>query len=916
LLEEALDMDATDPRTYEREVVLRDGESLLVRALRPDDKQLLTDLFQRMGPRSIRHRFMGAKTRLSDAELTYLTEIDFRSHVALAAISRRGGAERIAGVGRYIWTDPRGEKPAEAAFAVGDADQGRGIGTILLEHLAAIAAAGGVAWFQADVEADNGAMMDVFEDSGFAVGRSLESRIYHVTFPTRGTERFLAASLERERRAAAESLRALFEPRSVAVVGASSRPATIGRALIDNLIRAGFGGPIYPIHPTAGEIAGRSCFSSLSACPGPVDLAVVAVPARSVEATLLEAAQIGVRGAVVISSGFAEIGGDGRAVERRLREIARGAGMRLVGPNCMGLLNTDPKVQLDVTFSPVAPPPGNVSMLSQSGALGLAIIDHARRLDIGIAQFISVGNKADVSGNDLLSYWMDDPRTQVIALYLESVGNPRKFARLAPQVARKKPIVAVKSGRSAAGTRAASSHSAALASVDIGVDALFAQAGVIRTTTLEELFDVVALLSSQPVPAGRRVGVVTNAGGPGILLADACEAHGLSLPSLAPETVDRLRGFLPAQAGLSNPIDMIASASPEQYERAIEVVAGDPAIDALVVIYVPPLVTRPEEIAAAIARGAGKVPADKPIASVFLSARGTPPVLSSGPRGKIPSYSFPENAAIAIAHATRYGEWRRRPCGEVMHLDSDREREVRSAIGEARGEPPQKRWLEPDAALNLLARAGIRVAAWRRTEPRAEAAADAASEIGYPVVLKAIAPDLLHKTEAGGVALALASREAVLAAAGSMSARFAAAGALIEGFLVQEQVRAGVEALVGITQDPSFGPLIVAGLGGVQVELLRDVAVRLTPLSDLDAAEMLAGLRAGKLLDGFRGAPPADRAALVEIVRRIAALAEIAPEIAELDLNPVIVLPDGQGAVVADARIRLSGAARLAPPDA
>jgi acetate---CoA ligase (ADP-forming) len=781
-------MTPEDPRTYEREVVLRDGESLLVRAIRPDDKERLVDLFRRMSPRSIRHRFMGAKTNLSRDELAYLTEVDFHAHVALVAISRRGGQDRIAGVGRYVWTDRRGEKPAEAAFAVGDADQGRGIGTILLEHLAAIAAAHGVAWFQADVEADNGPMMDVFEDSGFAVGRSLDSGIFHVTFPTRGTERFLAASLERERRAAAASIRGLFEPRSVAIVGASARPDTIGRALVDNLLHAGFAGPIYPVHPTASEIAGRTAYPTLAACPGPIDLAVIAVPARSVEATLDEAARIGVRGAVVISAGFAEVGGDGRAVERRLHEIARAAGMRMVGPNCMGLLNTDPAVKLDVTFSPVAPPPGNVSMLSQSGALGLAIIDHARRLDIGIAQFISVGNKADVSGNDLLSYWMDDPRTQVIALYLESLGNPRKFARLAPQVARKKPIVAVKSGRSAAGTRAASSHSAALASVDIGVDALFAQAGVIRTTTLEELFDVVALLSSQPIPAGRRVGVVTNAGGPGILLADACEAHGLSLPGLAPETLDRLRTFLPAQAGLSNPIDMIASASPEQYERAIEVVAGDPAIDALVVIYVPPLVTHPEEIAAAIARGAARVPADKPIATVFLSARGTPPALSSGPRGKIPSYSFPENAAIALAQATRYGEWRRRPTGEVLHLDTERERRVRDAISRA----PRGRWMEPDVALDLLGHAGLAVAAWRRTAAQPAAAADAASALGYPVVLKAIAPDLLHKTEAGGVALALASRDAVLAAASSMAARFATAGAALDGFLVQEQVRPGV----------------------------------------------------------------------------------------------------------------------------
>ena len=899
-------MTSLDARTYSREVVLRDGESLLVRAIRPDDKPRLLELFGRMSQRSIRHRFMAAKTSLSEAELAYLTEIDFRSHVALVAISRKGGGERIAGVGRYIRSSDRsGDRPAEAAFAVADAEQGRGIGTLLLEHLAAIAADGGVTEFEADVEADNGAMMEVFEESGFTVRRSLDSRTFHVTFPTRSTDRFVAASLERERRAAAASVRALFQPTSVAVVGASSRPETIGRALVDNLVRAGFAGAIYPVHPTAREIAGRPAFPSLSACPGPVDLAVIAVPARAVESVLEEAARVGVHGAVVISSGFAEIGGDGRSVEKRLREIARSAGMRMVGPNCMGLLNTDPAVHLDVTFSPVAPPPGNVSMLSQSGALGLAIIDHARRLDIGLAQFISVGNKADVSGNDLLSYWMDDPRTQVIALYLESLGNPRKFARLAPQVARKKPIVAVKSGRSAAGTRAASSHSAALASVDIGVDALFAQAGVIRTTTLEELFDVVALLSSQPVPAGRRVAVVTNAGGPGILLADACEAHGLSLPSLAPETLGKLRAFLPAQAGLSNPIDMIASASPADYERAIEVVAADPAIDALVVVYVPPLVTRPEEIAAAIARGAGAVPADKPVACVFLSSRGTPAALASGPRGKIPSYSFPENAAIALSHATRYGEWRRRPCGTVLHLGGGEEQRVRDAIAASRGDRAEKRWLAPDAALDLVTRAGIPVAAWRRTDPVPEAAAEAAVAVGFPVVLKAIAPELLHKTEAGAVALGLTSREAVLAAATAMRNRITATGVAVEGFLVQEQVRGGVEALVGITTDPSFGPLVVAGLGGVQVELLRDVAVRLTPLSDLDAGEMLDGLRASKLLDGFRGAPPADRTALIEVVRRIAALAEIAPEIAELDLNPVIVLPRGEGAIVADARIRL-----------
>ena len=897
-----------DLRTYARDVVLRDGESVLVRAIRPDDKARLLDLFMRLSVRSIRHRFLGAKSTLNPAELRYLTEVDFQKHIALAAVTRRGGEERIAGVGRYLWTGQHGAAPAEVAFAVADADQGRGIGTLLLEHLAAIADAHGVTQFEADVEADNADMMKVFEDSGFTVHRSIDGHIFHVVFPTRGTEGFLAASLERERRAAAESVHALFAPRSVAIVGASSRPNTIGHALISNVVGRGFAGPIYPVHPTAREIAGRPCYASLAACPGPVDLAVIAVPAPAVEAVLLEAARIGVRGAVVISSGFAECATDGRATEARLREIARAAGMRLVGPNCMGLLNTDPAVQLDVTFSPVAPPPGNVSMLSQSGALGLAIIDHARRLDIGIAQFVSVGNKADVSSNDVIAAWKDDPRTQVIALYLESLGNPRKFARLAPEVARQKPIVAVKSGRSAAGTRAARSHSAALASVDIGVDALFAQAGVIRTGTLEELFDVVALLSSQPVPRGPRIAVVTNAGGPGILLADACEAHGLALPELAPATVEALRAYLPRQAGLSNPIDMVASASPADYQRTIEIVGNDPGIDALVVLYVPPLVTRPEEIAEAIARGAGAVPPAIPIASVFLSSRGTPAALAGGPRGRIPSYSFPENAAIALAAAVRYGAWRRRPAGETLRLEPARERAVREILAQARAALPPGGWLPPDTTAALLEQAGIPLAPSRRTAADPAAAAAAADALTYPVVLKAISATALHKTEAGGVVLGLRSATEVRDAAAAMIARFHRDAAQLDGFWVQRQIAPGVEALVGMTTDPSLGPLVVAGLGGVQVELLRDVAVRMTPLSDLDAAEMLDALRARALLDGFRGAPPADRDALIDVIRRVAALAEIAPELAELDLNPVILHGRGEGAFAVDARVRLAPA--------
>jgi acetate---CoA ligase (ADP-forming) len=899
-------MTIRDPRHYACEAVLRDGESILIRALRPADKLLLQDLFGRMSPRSVHFRFMSARRELSEKELAYMTDVDFTGHVALGAVSRTSGQERLVGVGRYIVLDGDGERTAEVAFEVADQEQGRGIGTILLEHLSRIAQPSGVTRFQAEVLADNARMLDVFGDSGFQLKQSLDGNIFHVVFPTRETDRFLHASLERERHAAGESVRVFFEPRSVAVVGASRDEGTIGRALLDNVVRCGFRGPIYPVNPAATEVAGLRCAPSVSEIGAPVDLAVIAVPAAAVPGVLEDCARSGVRGAVVISSGFAEATSDGRAVERRMRELVRGAGMRMVGPNCMGVLNTDPAVSLNATFSPVFPPAGNVSMLTQSGALGLAMLDYAEKLNIGIAGFVSVGNKADISGNDLLSYWQDDPRTKVVVLYLESFGNPRKFARLAPGVARTKPIVAVKSGRSAAGTRAASSHSAALASLDVGVDALFAQAGVIRTSTLEELFDVVALLSSQPVPKGARIGVVTNAGGPGILLADACEAHGLMLPPLSDATLTRLRAILPAQAGLSNPIDMIASASPAVYEQVIEAVGADDAVDAVVAIYVPPLVTRPEEVAAAIARAAGTVPADKPMATVYMSSRGTPPELSRGPRGPIPSYAFPENAALALSAAVRYGRWRARPVLPAAVLELDVEQKVRAIARRLRGELPEGGWVQPEDLAELLDAIGVPVAHFRRTGVGLDAVSAAAEEVGYPVVLKAVAAGLLHKSDAGGVALGLATPDELRRAADQMAGRLRAAGITLEGFLVQTQVPRGLEALVGVTTDPSLGPLLVAGLGGVNVELFRDVAFRLTPVSELDAAEMLDELRSRALLDGFRGSPPADRDALVRTILRIGALVEAMPEIAELDLNPVMVHGRGEGAVAVDGRLRLA----------
>ncbi|MGN6104329.1 MAG: bifunctional acetate--CoA ligase family protein/GNAT family N-acetyltransferase [Kofleriaceae bacterium] len=878
------------------EAVLRDGTSLVLRSLGPGDRDQLRALFARMSPRSLQQRFCCAKREVTESELAYLSQPDGVRHVAIAAVAH----DQLLGVGRYFVLPGAA---AEIAFDVGDADQGRGIGTLLLEHLVRLARERGVATFRAQVQDDNRQMLEVFERCGFELRETVEQGVYEIAFSIADTPRFLAASAERERQAVARSVGVFFAPSSVAVVGASRTPRTIGRAILDNLVGHGFPGPIYPINPRATELAGLRCYPSVAAVGAPIDLAIIAVPAPAVEAVVRECACACVRGVVVISAGFAEVGH--AQAERELRAIVREAGMRMVGPNCMGVLSTDPRVRLDATFSPSSPPRGGLSLASQSGALGLTLLDFARELQLGIADFVSLGNKADVSVNDLLAYWHDAPETRVIALYLESFGNPRAFARIAPEVARRRPIVAVKSGRSAAGTRAARSHSAALASLDVGIDALFAQTGVIRTDTLEQLFDVASLLSNQPVPRGRHVGVVTNAGGPGILFADACEARGLALPVLDRPTLVELRRVLPALAGFSNPVDLTATAGPAQFETAIRLVGGDPSVDTVVAIYVPPLVTQTEQIAAAIARGAAAIPAHKPIATVFMSSKGTPPLLAQGPRGAIPSYSFPENAAMALAAAARYGRWRDRPAGARLELDHERRQAIRARVAACAGG-----WQPLDEIVRWLALAGIRSAAHRTVEPRPEAAAAAANQLGYPVVLKAQAPGLLHKSERGGVVLDLHDAAAVRRAAERVLGRISATA-----LIVQRQVPAGVEAIVGMTQDATLGPLLLAGLGGTSVELYRDVAFRITPVSDLDAAEMLDELRGRALLEGFRDAPPADRAALIDVIRRIGALVDLVPELAELDLNPVIVREPGEGAIVADARMLLAlpgrpGAAR------
>jgi acetyl coenzyme A synthetase (ADP forming)-like protein len=700
------------------------------------------------------------------------------------------------------------------------------------------------------------------------------------------------------------SLDALLRPRSVAVIGASRRRGTIGAEIFHNLLANGFTGTVFPVNPGASSVQGVLAYPSLTAVPGDVDLAVIVVPARHVEPVIDDCVAKRVGAVLLISAGFAETGDEGRQIQSAITAKLRAAGIRMVGPNCLGLLNADPEIALDATFAPTWPPHGSVAFSSQSGAVGLAILDYAAELGIGVHQFVSVGNKADVSGNDLIEHWATDPAVRVILLYLESFGNPQNFLRIAKDVSRTKPIVAVKSGRTAAGARAASSHTGALATGEAAVEALIAQTGVIRTDTLEELFDVAMLLANQPVPRGGRLAILTNAGGPGIMATDACEGRGLTLAELSPATTASLRALLPAEASVRNPVDMIASAGPAAYEAALRLLLADEGVDAVLVLFVPPVGTEAADVAASIQRAG--VGATKPILTSFMGIHGVPKALSSLRDGRFPSYAFPEAAVIALGRVAQYGQWLAREPGESPPLAGIDPARARAAI-EGAGDG----WIDS-------ARVGEVLAAYGIERPRAVVAAGAdeaivaARAIGYPVALKLASPTITHKTEVGGIVLDITDDDGVRRAYETIRRRLDSLGRVREmtGVLVQPMVPRGVETFVGATRTPGFGALIGFGTGGVAVELWKDVVFRLHPLTDADAGDMLDAIRGRALLDGFRGGPVADREALIDILLRVDRLVGDLPEIAELDINPLVARAPGEGAVALDVRIRLSDPAR------
>ncbi len=880
------------PARYESDILLRDGSTLHFRPIKPDDVTALLEFHKRLSPRSVYFRFFSPLPELGEERARALANVDYNDKFTIVGEL----AGRLVGVASY-YRDKNSPDRAEVAFLIEDALQGRGIATRMLERLAEIAREKNVTTFDAYVLGDNRKMMDVFMHTGFAVQRRLDGGVFQVSFPIAATAEFEEKAAIRSQMAARASMKSFFEPRSIAVIGAGRNRGGIGAEVFHNLVAAGFQGVVYPVNKSARVVGSVAAYPSVIDIPDDVDLAIVVVPAEAASSVVDDCINKGVHGIVVISAGFGETGAEGRARESALLEKVRGAGVRMIGPNCMGIINTDPSVALNATFSPIYPPEGRVAMSTQSGALGLAILDYARRLNLGISTFVSVGNNADVSSNDLIQYWAEDPRTDVILLYLESFGNPRKFGRIARRIARTKPIAVVKSGRSRAGARAASSHTGALAATDAVVSALFRQAGIIRTDTFEELFDVANLLSHQPVPTGRRVAILTNAGGPGILAADACESLGLELPMISDATISELRSFLPATASVANPIDMIASATPEHFLRATRALLADEFVDSVIVIFIPPLITDPEAVAEAIVEGS-KEAGGKPILANFMSTKGAPEILRS-----IPSYEFPESAASALAKVTTYGEWRNKPAGVIPSFSDIKadgaKRIVDRALARGGG------WLSPIEIGELLSAVGISVAKSRLASNLVDAL-KIAKEIGYPVALKATGPEIVHKTEVGGVALNLADGSALKRAYDEMTARL---GASLTGVIIQEMVQGGVEVLVGATLDSTFGPLVLYGSGGILVELLNDVAFRINPLTDLDVREMMNEVKGTRVIRGYRGSAPADEAALCELILRVSSLLEICPQIYEMDANPVKVLE--KGAIVVDARIRVD---RLVEP--
>ena len=706
-----------------------------------------------------------------------------------------------------------------------------------------------------------------------------------------------------------QPLDAVFRPKSVAVIGASNREGSVGNAIFKNILLSGYQGTLYPVNPKAPSIAGVRAYPTIYSLPEAVDLAVIIIPAELVPEALEQCGRKGVRGVVVVSAGFKEVGPEGAALEKQAVEIARSYGMPLIGPNCLGVINTDPDIALSASFARAMPKPGNIAFVSQSGALCAGILDYARGRDIGFSKFISFGNKADITEVDLLRYLATDKSTDVILMYLETLADGRAFIELARDITgeatHRKPILAIKSGRTTQGAAAARSHTGALAGSDSVYDAIFAQAGILRVDTVEELFDFAVGFSRQPLPKGNRFAIVTNAGGPGIMATDAAIRHGLELAKLRPETLEALKAKLPPTANFHNPVDVIGDATHERYHAALQTVLADPNVDGAIVLLTPQSMTEIEKTADTVGEIAEKQ--DKPVLASFLGHVDVSAGIHILEQHGIPNYQFPENAARSLAAMARYTQWLNRPrtSERQFKVKTDAVREIFAACRAA-----GRTFLPEVEALAVLDAYGFPLLCHGLATTEDEAI-ELLGRIGKPVALKIVSPDVVHKVDVGGVLLNISTPEEARAGFEKITngVKQKLPSARLLGVEVVQMAAKGTEVILGISKDPTFGHLIMFGLGGTYVEVLKDVSFRLVPIRQLSAKNMIQSIRAAKVFDGFRGEPPADINAIAECLERLSQLVVDFPEIAELDINPLIVHAQGQGAHVADARIVLAAPA-------
>jgi acetate---CoA ligase (ADP-forming) len=887
-------------------LILRDGSTAFIRLSEPGDRDALREFFHQLSPLSKRRRFFSSG---DPAEALLERQCDSsnpRSQLTLIVSRIVGGESRIIATGSYVARD---ETTAEVAFAVDDEFQGKGLGGLLLERLALLAARHGFVRFWALTRVENRLMLETFRQSGFPLHSRVEDECVEIDFSVAPSEDSVSRSEMRDRVFTTASLRPFFRPRSIAFIGASRDTSSMGGRILDALVAGGFHGPIYAVNPNTNRVGSFETYPSIRAIPQGAELAIVAIPRDAVLTAVEDCSVAGIRALVVITAGFAEADGEGRALQEKLLERVRGHGMRMVGPNSMGLLNADPDVRLNASLFHELPPHGGIAMSSPSGALGLAMLSLARHRQLGVSTFINTGNKADVSGNDLLQYWQGDEATHVILLYVESFGNPRRFARIARRLSGSKPIVVVKAERGGASPEPARPGVPVLMARLDPVNAFFRQTGVIRAETLDEMFDLAAALDSQPLPAGRRVAILSDGGGPGVLCAGACHAARLSLSALSDSTARQLATFLSSSTTIGNPLELAYPSPPDAYARALEALLAAPEVDALIAIHTPvdpdgsTAILEAMREGAAAGRAAGG--AVKPILACLVARGGAgAPIVIGGER--IPTYAFPESAARVLGKVADYAQWRAGPRGLVPDFDDIDPASAREICRKAI-EEREAGWLSAEEGRAVLAamRLALVVGGVARS---AGDAAQLARNIGFPVVVKLASRPSLQRLEKGWVHLNLSDESAVERAFEAICRSVEAGDApgAMEGVLVQAMVESNVEVMVSMLEDPSFGPLIAFGLGGALVEMIGDVGVRVTPLTDRAAAAMVREIRGYPLLEGYRGHPPADIQAIHNVLLRVSRLVEEVPEIAELVLSPIFVGPPGEGCRIGDSRIRLA----------